>query len=34
MIQSGEILAHLLAAIPQVMFLTVVEALKRGVKKV
>ena len=32
MIQSGGILADLLAAIPQAIFLTRVEALKRGVK--
>ena len=33
MIRSGEIFADLLVAIPQAMFLTGVEALKRGVKK-
>ena len=33
MIRSEGILADLLAAIPQVMFLTGVEALKRGEKK-
>ena len=33
MIQSGRILADLLASIPQETFLTGVEALKRGVKK-
>ena len=32
MIRSGEILSDLLAAIPQLMFLTRAEALKRGLK--
>ena len=33
MIQSGGILPDLLAAIPQIILLTIEEALKRGVKE-